>query len=211
MIQIRVINKLILDKTGLKVRDKEGHLTLVHQRQGTLDGACGVYSVIMGLLIMGYLSGKDLGKIDRRSPEGKLLSKLLEEQGMVIDGYFSKTLSRDINEYAGNIAHTHYPNGDIEKYLSYIHKYIDNDLPLVLCIGWPNEDYGHYVLAIGYEMTDNTIPKVLCLDPSYDASSVCYWNCCIDVSKSSHWHIDIKGISNKCVLENMIAFNVSLN
>ena len=187
MANIYINNKLRLGAKGLQIKDAEGSWVKLHHRQGDLDGACGVYSTIMGLLTIGYLSYQDISiynSPDKRGSKGKMLSHFLEKQGMIRDGYFTRTLAKDIRDYCDDLnVQVHYKG---EKIIDYVHDAIIENNPVIVTMEAKN--FCHYVLAIGFEYVkqdDDTdkITKILCLDPDDDLDASNYWNCSIDVSK----------------------------
>ena len=91
MANIYINDNLRLSKSGLQVKDSDNSWTELHCQQGRLDGACVVYSVVMALLSIGYINNDDIDvskdpNPDKRTDKGKLLSRLLDENGLVRDG-----------------------------------------------------------------------------------------------------------------------------
>lgn len=183
MANIFINSNLRLGRYGLQVKDADGAWVKLHHRQGDFDGACGVYSTIMGLLALGYISYEDI-KPNKRRNKGKMLSRFLEQQGMVIDGYFTRTLAKDIRDYCDDLEVIVHYKGD--RILDYVHDSVVGNNPVVVMVEGKN--FCHYVLAVGFEyekLEDGTeiITKILCLDPDDNLEASNYWNSSIDVSK----------------------------
>ena len=161
----------------------------VHHQQGDLDGACAVYSVIMNLLILGMIEKEEIcvySSIDKRTRKGKLLSYLLEKQGLVRDGYCFRTLAKDIRDYANFTANQKLAKSR-EDAINIIQKSIENDSPIIISVF--GEEWAHALLAIGIEHNENDVPtKLLCLDPGVPSPIYTYWNCIIDVSTKTLWY-----------------------
>lgn len=199
MATIKLVNNLILDKMGVRIKDGSGKLTTFHKQQGDLDGACAVYSLVMDLLYTGYLEASDIENgINRRGRKGNLLKRLFEEQGLIVNGYYFKTLAADINSAAPELkAHTHHPQS-LETYLEQIKHYIDLSIPVVVSVDWKDENLGHAMLAIGYEQNGDEIEKVFCLDPGHPSPEFSYWNCFIKTNNSSWSCVNENKGSQRC-------------
>ena len=183
MANIFINDNLRLSRLGLQVKDSESQWTDLHCQQGRLDGACVVYSVVMALLSIGYISNDDIDvnkdpNPDRRTPKGKLLSRLLDENGLVRDGYYLRTMSRLLRESCSDLNIGYHKKG--------------------ICVN--NNDMNHGITVVGIEYDNNEkVTKLLCLDPGFSIADTAYWNCVIDVSRKSsgeypYWYItaDIK-------------------
>ena len=59
-ITIKVVSGLKLSRKGETVIDADSHRIPIHYRQGDLDGACAVYSLMMDLLYEGIISKDDI-------------------------------------------------------------------------------------------------------------------------------------------------------
>lgn len=184
---IYINSNLKLGRFGLQVKDVDGALVKLHHRQGDFDGACGVYSTIMGLLAIGYISYEDvkvMNSPDKRGKKGQMLSHFLEQQGIIREGYFTRTLAQDIRDYCDDLAvKVHYKEENI---LDFIHDAIIENQSVVVMV--QSKSFCHYVLAVGFEYEKNDdgsdiITKILCLDPDDDLDQSNYWNCVIDTKK----------------------------
>ena len=187
MAAIKVIKSIRLDSKGVRVKDANGSIVPLHKRQGDMDGACAVYSLAMAMLCMGVVTNEDLqiyNCADKRTRKGKLLSHFLEEQGLVRNGYSFVTMAKEIRASNFNINAIRKNPKEYADVINEIADFLDEDNPVIISTEFGNG--AHALLAIGYETEDNddTITKILCLDPSEEAPLYTYWNCIIDVSRT---------------------------
>ena len=201
MAHIFINDKLRLNKQGLMVRDSDNRWTELHCQQGRLDGACVVCSVVMALLCIGYICNDDIDvntdpNPDRRTEKGKLLSLLLDERGLVRDGYYLRTMSTLLRDKCSDLEINYHKKK--ETIVSKIKESVESNYPVVISVN--NDKMGHGILVVGveYDKNDNA-SKLLCLDPGFSITDNSYWNCIIDFSKNGigtypYWYItnDIK-------------------
>lgn len=207
MADIYINESIRLSRLGLQVKDFTNHWVELHCQQGRLDGACAVYSVVMALLSLGYISNSDIEisknpNPDKRTAKGKLLSTLLDEKGLVRSGYYFRTMAQLLREHCADLNINHHTKA--ENFLSLIQTNLDINIPTVISV--QNEDMCHAIYTVGYEYKyiddDNLdVTKLFCLDPGFDINSTAYWNCIIDVSQSMkgkypYWYIN-PGFSSK--------------
>ena len=190
MVTIQIVSNLKLHpQKGLLSKDCTGKWINAHYQQGDLDGACAVYSVIMNLLTLGMIEKEEIciySSIDKRTRKGKLLSYLLEKQGLVRDGYCFRTLAKDIRDYANFTANQKLAKSR-EDAINIIQTSVANDSPIIISVF--GKEWAHALLAIGIEYNENDIPtKILCLDPGAPSPICTYWNCIIDVSTKTLWY-----------------------
>lgn len=185
MTTISVLDAVKMDHFGARVKDADNKLIALHKQQGFLDGACAVYSTIMDLLILGYLSNEDLkiyNPIDSRTSKGKFLQQLLEDRGLVREGFSYTVLARLLKESCADLDIQH-KKPETEKCAEMIAGYIDDDTPVIISV--THRDGAHALVTIGYEYdSDDVITKLLCMDPAYPASRVSAWNCFIEIPKT---------------------------
>lgn len=187
MADIHIIDSIKLNNKGLCALDENHKWVKLHKRQGDLDGACAIYSLVMAMLCKGLLTDDETqvyNRPDRRTDKGKFLYQFFNERGMIRDGYSYVTLAKEINESSfGIIATRKNPrtnNGRVEL----ISKYINGNIPVIISVTF--EGGAHALLAIGIEIDHNkTITKIYCLDPGYPSPKYSSWNCFIDVSKKT--------------------------
>ena len=208
MANIFINDNLRLSRLGLQVKDSESQWTELHCQQGRLDGACVVYSVVMSLLSIGYIRNKDIDvsknpNPDKRTGKGRLLSRLLDENGLVRDGYYLRTMTKLIRESCPDLNIGYHTKGDY--FLSIIKDSVENDVPVVISVN--NNDMNHGITVIGIEYDNNEkVTKILCLDPGFSITDTAYWNCVIDVSKKGtseypYWYITSEIKSKVDILE----------
>ena len=65
MFTAKFIKNIFLDVKGIKAIGRSGQLTKVFAQQGTLDGACGIYSLMMMLIFHKLLDWDDLIESER--------------------------------------------------------------------------------------------------------------------------------------------------
>ncbi len=188
MANIYIIENIKLGRNGVLTKDASGNWVNLHCQQGRLDGACVVYSAIMALLCMRYLSEEDINimtKPDRRTRKGKLLYHLFEQQGMVRDGYYLDQMADEIQKAVPDYAINFHKGTDV---LEQARKTIGEGLPVIIKIENENRQTYHAVLAIGMEYEgegdEEKLVRLLCLDPACGISKSSYWNCVIDVSRN---------------------------
>jgi hypothetical protein len=76
-----VIPGLDATYSGPIAKDREGTERLVHLHQGHLDGACGPYAVLMGLLTLSLVKRGDVtawGAVEKRTNVGTLIARMSE-------------------------------------------------------------------------------------------------------------------------------------
>ena len=188
MAEITIIPSVRLYKTGLKTTQADGNTRSIALRQGSLDGACAVYSTIIALMCLRQINYEDVdtsnGNIDKRSPKGRFLSMLLEQRGMNMQGWNLKTLAQEIN----NTSDFGIKATAIKK--DYIDRIYDNtheDLPSIIGLSFRNNEFGHAIVCIGVEESEeceNKPVKLLCIDPAYPMACTAYWNCVIILPKN---------------------------
>lgn len=193
MSNIHIIDSIRLNHKGLCVLDENRKWVDLHKQQGDLDGACAIYSLVMAMLCKGLLSDDDTkvyNRLDRRTDKGKFLYQFFNERGMIRNGYSYITLSKEINESPFDIkAKRRNPRTNVDR-INLISKYIKDNSPVIISVMFPNgddEEGGHALLAIGVEYNpDESVTKILCLDPGYPSPRYAPWNCFIDVSKDAN-------------------------
>jgi hypothetical protein len=96
MAMFRIIDQIDIGHEGPVANWQNGEHQLIHLAQGSMDGACGPYSLMMALIICGLIDREDLvslRKVDGRTSAGKLLNALQEYQGFFRDGTHLEDLS----------------------------------------------------------------------------------------------------------------------
>lgn len=146
-------------------------------RQGGLDGACGIYSLLVCFDLCG--NSEDIQKFDKRTRFGKALSSL-ERKGFDLFIKGGLDLS-EVMDFIGagsydNIFNTEKIKASGEKNLKFAIDHINEAHPTML--GLKNEEEGldHWVTAIGLELFNEKTIKVLLIDPLKESTRLCPWN-----------------------------------
>lgn len=197
---IKVIDCLYLTENGCSVKNRT--FSTVHLRQGDMDGACAVYSLMMYLLILNTIKRNQLDDIYdkiKKSPEvEELFHEFFDKHGLIRGGLYFKDLKRMINRAFGDVVIADAFGVDQEPqdgFINQIQSVIDTDSPIMLGIDFKGGG-GHAVLAIGYEKDEEGLFNIFCLDPGYACNPTAYWNMVIalDVKKGIYKH--------QCLTEN---------
>lgn len=188
---IKIIDSLYLTEKGCCIYNR-GYQP-VHIRQGNLDGACSVYTLMMNLLILKTITRKkleDILNINKKetSPEvERLFHEFFDKHGLIRDGFEFYDLERLINKTYGTVVTATYNGMESEVakdgFLNQIQQVIDSNLPIILGVDFKGGG-GHAVLAIGYESDDEGLFNIFCLDPGYDYRPPSYWNMVISHYKN---------------------------
>ncbi len=193
---IHIINGLYLTENGCSIKNR--CFCSVHLRQGDMDGACSIYSLMMYLLILKCVRRNqvdDLYNKIKKSPEVESLFHefFYRQHGLFRDGLKFDKLKGMINRSFGKVVHAEYfakRDHESEDSLKVqIKKTLDNNTPVMLGIDF-KKGGGHAVLAIGYECDEEGLFNIFCLDPGYACNPTSYWNMVIslDMYKGKYKH-----------------------
>lgn len=175
------------DKRQLVCKGKNGKECPVFKKQGSLDGACATYSVIMNLLILGAISDTDtrIYAEHKNKYTKKLFEVFCNDYGMHRNGQTFYKIKRMLKEGFGNVVdveHTNTKSPSIDT-LENIVSVIQEGIPVVISV-W-NNNLNHAMLAVGYEKENGNVTRVFCLDPSGDyIRGRQRWNATINVNKN---------------------------
>ena len=187
---IHIIDKLVLEQDTLCAKGANGRLQPVHLRQGDMDGACAVYSLMMAMLTCGIINRKDaMGlykRIDGRSSLAKLLKQLTlqdKKEGLVREGLYLDWVNDVATHTFTKEMGTSYSDSinDIKE----ITHYLDGNDPVVIGATFRKKDGGHALVAVGYESYNDVVTKIFCLDPGFPLPDCSYWNAIIHVNCNS--------------------------
>lgn len=185
---MKIINKYTLSYDGLFCK---GTKQLIHLHQGDMDGACAVYSLMMGLLTIKALRRNDVMPStthNGRTAKGRLVKEFLEKHGLVRDGYVLEALVNSFNSAARKLADcTYYCIYDDcypreRGFFDCIKDALDDDLPVEIGYSY-GKDSGHAVLVIGYDETKTKV-NFFCLDPGHPLEKGQYWNNVVTLDKT---------------------------
>lgn len=173
---MKIINKIKLGKDGLVVK---GTKRLVHLRQGDIDGACAVYSMLMCLLMVKAVTRKEISlsneNPDGRESIGRLIKTFMTSQGLLRKGYELDKLDVDLQHaYKRKISTDYFPKEEDKDLLAAIINALDADKPVEIGFMYKRGG-GHAVAVIGYKK-ENDSTLLFCLDPGYPIYDGMYWN-----------------------------------
>jgi hypothetical protein len=185
---LHIINRLQLSDTGLVVK---GTKQEVHLQQGTMDGACAVYSMMMCLIIIRSIHRKDVvsledEKINGNTAKGRLIRTFLHHNGFVRSGYYLDTLKDELLHSYKKMINAEYfaLDNDNGTFLETIIDALKGNNPVELGFQRKGKT-GHAVVAVGYE--ENSMGVLLyTLDPSCPMPSGQYWNNVFQINRSSN-------------------------
>lgn len=205
---IKIIESLELTSEGVRLGNKQK----VHLRQGDLDGACAVYSLMMYLIILRIFTYKQVtegNNVKRSTSKGRIIRNFLEGQnGLIRKGLgFADDIKTGLQYAAKSIVDCNYISNRQET-LKTLKECIDNNKPLMIGVDYNKTD-GHALLAIGYETRNDKIIKIFCLDPGSDIGATSYWNAVISLDEYSNTkyrdsYFTANGIINKVSLTDAI-------
>ena len=155
---IKLINSLYLTEKGCCIKNRKFYP--VHLRQGEIDGACSIYTLMMNLLILRCVRRKLKRMINRSFGDTVCAEYYNHDKEEAKDGFKNQ-----------------------------IKSVLDKDIPIILGIDF-KKGGGHAVLAIGYESDDEGLFHIFCLDPGYNCYPTSYWNMVIalDIYKGKYPH-----------------------
>ncbi len=155
----------------------------VFLNQGSIDGACGPYSLIMGLLSLGVVDRNVVVSYytDKRTNFGKLVMAMNEEHSTLftegtdlgdlqylLKESFGKKINAEISEHKGT------------KLIDFALEKLSENKPTIIGVNF--KDGAHWMLAIGYENDSNGFAtKLLLLNPSGKSPIFSSWNAVIDL------------------------------
>ena len=159
-----IVPNIKMVKKVLSCKGKSGHWCPLFKKQGSLDGACATYSVIMNLLVIRAINGSDTHwNAEHKSYATKKLFKIFcEDHGMHRGGQtFYKIKKMLLQSFESEVFVEHKVTEDVAS-IELISKVVKDGLPVVMSIT------GHAMLAVGIEEENGVVTKILCLDPSGD-------------------------------------------
>lgn len=182
----KVISKLCMqelyNRRELVCKDKGGKYRPVFKKQGSMDGACATYSLIMNLLILGciYESDTHLHAEHKNADTKRLFKVFCEDYGMHRDGKTFYKMKRLIEASYSNVVSVDHKLTSNQTAVSLIKDTIDEDMPIIISVY--NARFCHAMLAIGYEIENDDVKRILCLDPDGDyIHGNKRWNSTIDI------------------------------
>lgn len=169
-----------------------GERTNPFMRQGDLDSACAVYSLMMMLVLHQKVKRSELEF--RESKPGYSSIKRLQDKflhgmiGLYRGGYYFNTLSNELSScFKSKATATTYST--IKKREDYvtkdelnriIMKNIDDGKPVEIGFTYKGQECGHAVVAIGYQIYKDRM-ILYCFDPGFELPYTSFWNSVIEV------------------------------
>jgi len=188
------LNDLLCNSYGSPMaRDRNGHKQEVFLSQGSLDGACGIYCLAMGLLMLGLSDREQIDSstgMHGNTRTARLLKATSRHGPFVQKGTSLKDLQKDLKSTCGDKvpceAVFDIPGTKIRRF---VERKIDSNRPVILGVEWA--DGAHWILVVGIEYDDETMqyPKrLLLLDPDGPEPDMCSWNGAIEaVGTGGHY------------------------
>lgn len=199
---LHIINRIQLSNKGLIVK---GTKQAVHLQQGTMDGACAVYCMMMCLIMIRSIHRNDVVSLDDdrikgNTSKGRLIRTFLHDNGFVRKGYFLSTLKEELlHAYKKMVSVEYYAlENDGDVFIDSVLGALKNNYPVELGFQRKGKS-GHAVVAIGYEENPTNI-LLYVLDPGYPMPFGQYWNNVFQVDKnSSRKYNSYNFVENSCV------------
>ena len=184
-------------KGQLIAKGRENGRTPLFVRQGDLDGACAVYSLMMMLMIHRKINRRELEdrKAAQNNTEGGYNSYMrLQDQflsglkGLYKDGYYFRQLANELHSCFKDKATATVNDEAIGKRAdSKERQELAQSILRTIQDGHPIEigfsrrrGYGHAIVAVGYT-TYRTCLRLFCLDPGFDIPKTSFWNSIVDI------------------------------
>lgn len=196
MNEIHFVNDFFWDGE-LLTRGRGRGATRLFARQGDLDAACAVYSLMMMLMLHKRVnrsqieSRKAAQKVTRGGYNVYMRFQdqfLGELPGLYKDGYFLKIIAKKLNDCFKNVATASFKSIGCEQANSPQKQDLIKSIMETIDAGFPVEigfsrrsNGGHAVVAIGYTTYYSDV-RLFCLDPAFDIAPTAFWNSIIDMS-----------------------------
>ena len=131
-----VVDNLKLQNGDLVCKDKSGFYKKIFLKQGSLDGACATYSVIMNLLIIRAISEKDTWiNAEHKTRETKKLFKVFcNDYGMHRNGQTYYKITKMLKESFSSIVTPEHRVTENEESEEIIKQTLDKKIPIIISI-----------------------------------------------------------------------------
>lgn len=150
--------------------------------QGTLDGACGIYSVVTAMVAGGVISRDEAINAWSTIPDGRtrLANATVHLPALVQDGTDETDQIKLIKALEWHIRKTKTCKPELidlsgKKLFPEIIGRIDRSIPVIIHLNWEGSG-AHAAVVVGYEFEDNDVYHLLTIDPGYNISRVQLWN-----------------------------------
>lgn len=153
-------------------------------KQGDMDGACAVYSLMMYLIFLRVLTYSQVTNLNTKfkgqTSKGRLFKEFFEKEGLCRDGfYFSTIVDKLRHSFSKMVSATsdnyNSSSSDQAKAVETIKEAIDAGVPIMIAEVFKGGG-AHAILVIGYEVRNDKVSKLFCLDPGYQIADYSYWN-----------------------------------
>lgn len=205
MFTAKFIKNIVFDGEHIRAYGRSGNLTKVFVRQGDLDGACAIYSLMMMLIFHQKLDWDDLSDSERAN--GNWFVDRIQQQflhrfkGLCLGGHVIRTLSNKLNQcYGANLseAFTLRPRTSQSVNRQELHlkikKQLDARKPVLIGFSRKSES-GHALVAVGYRREARNRLRLFCLDPARILPYMHIWNNVIDLDYLSNDNYAITDIN----------------
>lgn len=152
------------------------HQQPIHIRQGALDGSCGQAAVTSALMLLGAIDRDELSDIT--TTRNKALAKLWKRS---MAFYFSGTRPRELQSllapYQDHLSSRFVKKNQLAETVACLE---ENGVGI---IGVSNNDFGHWVLAVGVSRADDDLEPdaLLLLDSDAPPVPLSPWNAMLSV------------------------------
>lgn len=188
----KFIDNLYYNGVNIRAKGKSGELCKVFAKQGQLDGACVIYSLMMMLIFQQKLDWEDLREKARYSKD--VFAKSIQKQflnyglkGGTRRGHDMCDVSKKLNICLNENLSEFYTSDKRNRHRVSRHelyKKIKDQLDWgkpVMIGSHGKKGPGHAVVAIGYTWEQPDKMRLFCLDPSSFIPYMQLWNNVIDV------------------------------
>jgi hypothetical protein len=181
---IYTIVQLDTTENGPEALNENNNFQKVFLNQGTLDCACGPYSIFMALLTLGVIERDEATSfnIDGRTKVGKLINELNNNHfSLFKKGTYLKDLENILSYNFNKSLNIKSLKKSGREIIDFTIEQLKNDCPTIVGLRFKNG--AHWMLAVGYEEHENKIIRLLFLDSSGEQPNFCSWNSIVDINK----------------------------
>ncbi|TXK23397.1 hypothetical protein FVR03_22695 [Pontibacter qinzhouensis] len=197
---IHIIDQLETTECGPEANNGKDYLQEVFLNQGSIDGACGPYSILMGLLALGLADRNEViaFNTDGRTRLGKLINKLNNDYTSLFKhGTYLDDLEKILLDSYGSLIDVEIRETKNKDLINFTIQHLRENRPTIVGINFSGG--GHWMLAVGFEENkEKEIFRLLLLDPSGAKPIVSSWNSIIDLNVTQKGKYPFKWWTNSC-------------
>lgn len=202
--------------------------TLVHLRQGELDGACGPYCVVSALITLGLMDRDDvlenMHAWKGSSREGRFRDALYAFGVLSSEGTDCSDLLWLTDYYKRVGLQADHVEGSKDHVFECVADAVESGKLPIVRVQWQGGG-GHWLLVVGYQGKavgdDLQLTHLLCLDPGQEAPKASLWNAVLEVfnsdgasvhlgrMSSNFWGMD--GNLTKCQVKDTVILSLASN